>query len=212
MNYELDIIRWVHSERPDLVTVLIRLTEELSTWELTLKWKKLAIILPALASIFVALIVGMFSYFSPGRSRLNTNVNMAAPAITCPEQVKITAPVDLLKVGINVMVEGSFQNLPADQKIWVLAYPSGVWRYYPQKAATEKPDNTWWAPAAIGVKDDSGKEFYILAVLADREAQGVLNQYVKQTSGDSPGMAELPRGTQVCQLASKGNQKIETPT
>lgn len=200
VNHELEIIRWVRSDRPPQVTVLIKLTAELSTRELTLRWKKLAIVLPAIASIVVALIAAMLSYFLP-RFQSGANANMAAPAVTCSERVQITAPVDLLRIGMQVMVEGSFQDLPKDQKIWVLVYPSGIGRYYPQNEAREKPDNTWLAPASIGVDKDSGKEFYIFAVLADRRAQEVLNQYMRQArnENDSPGMAELPRGTEICQ-------------
>ena len=201
VNYELDIVRWVHTETPEQATFLIKLTEELSTRELTLRWKKLAIILPALASIIVAVMVAMFSYLLPARSHSSANERIAGPTETCSEQVRITGPVDLQRVGISVSVEGSFQNLSADQKIWVLIYPLGIGRYYPQNPVREKLDNTWEAPVNVGVKEDSGREFYIYAILADKQAQDELNMYIKHTSNenDFPGISELPRGSQICQ-------------
>lgn len=53
----LEIIRWVHGTRPpDNATLSLRLTKELSTQELTARWKQLAIVLPFVASIVVAAI------------------------------------------------------------------------------------------------------------------------------------------------------------
>lgn len=199
VSYELDIVRWVHSERPAQATILIKLTEELSTYELTLKWKKLAIVLPFAASIVVALIAGLFSYFATPtqKSVVASSTNPSAP---CNERVKITTPIDLQRVGISQVVEGTFQSLAPEQKIWVLIYPSGIGMYYPQNPATQQTDNTWQATVAIGVKDDAGKEFFIYAVLADKEAQAAFNNYIKQArnENDSPGIPELPKGAQIC--------------
>ena len=52
-----NIVRWVPGELPpEKANVALRLTKELSTRELTARWKKLAVILPFVASILVALI------------------------------------------------------------------------------------------------------------------------------------------------------------
>lgn len=59
---DIDIVRWVHgSDAPKGATFSILLTKELSTQELTVRWKRLAIVLPVIASILVALIPHFFA-------------------------------------------------------------------------------------------------------------------------------------------------------
>jgi|SRR5947209_233152 len=72
--YEVDrkneVIHWKRRDLPERARFSISLTETLSTQELTLRWKKLAIILPFISAILVALIAGSFVYFP---SRVPTN-------------------------------------------------------------------------------------------------------------------------------------------
>ena len=59
---DLNLIRWRHGTRPPKkATVTIRLKKELSTQELTLRWRKLAIVLPVLAT----LMLGSLTYVLP---------------------------------------------------------------------------------------------------------------------------------------------------
>ncbi len=94
VKYELDIIRWLHPKRPPEATLHIKLTEELSTEEMTLKWKKLAIILPLVTSIVVALIAGVFSYTSGRRVASTDNSNTVSLTSTCGEKIKIILPLE----------------------------------------------------------------------------------------------------------------------
>jgi hypothetical protein len=56
----LNTIRWVHgTPAPERATVAIKLNEELSTQELTAKWKKLAIVLPVVATLFVGIVAAL---------------------------------------------------------------------------------------------------------------------------------------------------------
>jgi hypothetical protein len=53
---DLRVLRWAREERPERLTISISLTEELSTQAETSRWKKLAVVLPALATVLSALI------------------------------------------------------------------------------------------------------------------------------------------------------------
>jgi hypothetical protein len=173
--------------------------KESSVKELNLTWKKLAVIIPLVASILTAIIAGIFSYVS---SLSNSKTNNSNAAIsTCAEQVNITAPADMQMVNIPEMIHGTYQNLPPDEQIWVLLKPSDVGKYYPQDHAEFLDDSRWICSVSIGLGWDAGKTFYIYAVLADRRTQAVLNDYVKQAKdkNDSPGIADLPKGVQICQ-------------
>ncbi|HZT61324.1 MAG TPA: HNH endonuclease [Pyrinomonadaceae bacterium] len=58
------MIRWIPQNPPEKALIIISLTEELSTQELTNRWKKLATLLPFIAAILAALITGIFTYLS----------------------------------------------------------------------------------------------------------------------------------------------------
>jgi len=63
---DLNLIRWRHGTRaPKKAIVTIRLKKELSTQELTLRWRKLAIVLPVLAT----LVLGSLTYVLPKPSQ-----------------------------------------------------------------------------------------------------------------------------------------------
>lgn len=65
----LRIVRWVHGTAPpQKATFALTLTKELSTLELTARWKKLAIILPFVSSLLVALL----SLYIPRASKRST--------------------------------------------------------------------------------------------------------------------------------------------
>ena len=119
---------------------------------------------------------------------------------SCSEKVRITAPLDLQHVNIPVMVKGTYQDLPQGQEIWILIYPSDVGKYYPQNHVEYLDDSRWISSASIGLDWDKGKTFYIYAVLADEQAQRVLNDYIEQAknANDSPGMADLAKGARIC--------------
>lgn len=51
-----EVLRWTYGKAPEEVAVSIVLTKSLSTDELTMRWRKAAVILPVIAAIVVALI------------------------------------------------------------------------------------------------------------------------------------------------------------
>ena len=72
---DLNIIRWVHgTAAPQKATFALTLTKELSTLELTAKWKKLAIILPFVSSLLVASLAFLSTYIPRASKRSTTSV------------------------------------------------------------------------------------------------------------------------------------------
>ena len=55
---DVQVVRWRHDQQPPANVILsITLTQELASEELTARWKKLAIVLPVIATIVVAVVV-----------------------------------------------------------------------------------------------------------------------------------------------------------
>ncbi|HEX8736088.1 MAG TPA: hypothetical protein VF721_12245 [Pyrinomonadaceae bacterium] len=194
--HEQDIVRWVRSgKHPPEATFLIKLTEELSTKELTLKWKQLAVILPFITSVLVALLTGIISY------ALKASPDPVIITSACTEELKIIAPTDNATVSRPVTVQWKHKDLASGEKVYIMVYPTDIGRYYPQpKAAAEQPDNTWSSETSIGNESDVGRIFFIHAVIANKDAQNELNTYINRfkETDDSPGLIELPKGARVC--------------
>jgi hypothetical protein len=57
-------IRWILADRPERAAVVIKLTQELTLGTETDRWKRLAIVLPVVATIVAAAISGAATYFS----------------------------------------------------------------------------------------------------------------------------------------------------
>jgi len=89
---DLYLIRWVREQHPTQAAIAIKLTEELSTKELTLRWKKLAVLLPVLSSVVVALVAAGVSIYqgNAGDAQIPTRDSP-------PESSKRSSPVDSKK-------------------------------------------------------------------------------------------------------------------
>jgi hypothetical protein len=80
------VIRWTPSDQPQRVAASVKLTEQLTLGTETDRWKKLAIILPVVATIVSAAIAGFATYYSKAgvESKASTNVpvpkNASAPS------------------------------------------------------------------------------------------------------------------------------------
>jgi len=85
---EQSLIRWMSADQPQRVAATIRLTEDLTLGTETDRWKKLAIILPVIATIMSAAIAGGATYLSkaipegrsPSRQITNSSAIPIAPA------------------------------------------------------------------------------------------------------------------------------------
>jgi hypothetical protein len=197
VNHELGVVRWVRPETPERATVFIRLTEELSTKELTVWWKKFAIIVP----IITALLVGALPYILSKRTPPGDNRDAPNPSLTCGKKVKISVPVDGQHVPVFEEVKGIHQDLPPGHKIWTLVYPPNIGKYYPQNEA-ELIDNTWASKVVVGLDHEAGRTFHIYAVLADEKAHKDLSLYAQRArdKNESPGVTDLPEGVRICQF------------
>jgi len=110
-------------------------------------------------------------------------------------EVGITYPYNNATVEIKEMVEGTSQNIPEGQVIWIIVYPYLVDRYYPYNEPADIQANGEWASlVGIGIKEDAGKKFKfdIIAVLANEEAQDEFNIYFTQAIWG--GIEKLPKG------------------
>lgn len=197
VNYGLGTVRWTRPKPPERATVIIRLTEELSTRELTLRWKKLAVAVP----VITALLGGLISYISTVERRPPGNVNAPPVSSACDDKVKITVPVDMQAVPIVDEIRGTLRDLPPGQRIWTVVYPPSIGKYYPQNEA-EISGNTWSSKVTIGLNDEAGRTFLIYAVAADERAHTELSIYARRAreSNDSPGLRDLPEGARACQF------------
>jgi hypothetical protein len=205
VKYDLDIVRWAHAEHPPQATLHVTLTKELTTEELTVKWKKLAIILPLIASMIVALIAGLFSYSSSRRSLTTDNSKTTSPTSTCGDKVKIILPVDNDTVPIPLRVKGTYQNLSQEQQLYIIVYSTDVARFYPQlNPVMKESGNIWSSDVLVGLDRDVGRKFVIYAVLANKAAKDELDIYINQVqdTNDSRGLKRLPEGADICSHVS----------
>ena len=74
-------IRWIASDQPQRVAASIKLTETLSLGKETERWKRLAIILPVVATIIAAVISGAATYLSR-TPEVHTPIALVGPPIS----------------------------------------------------------------------------------------------------------------------------------
>lgn len=124
INHQM--IRWSQTEKPEKVAVSIILTKELSTYELTGKWKKLAIILPILAMLLSTMVTASVTLYISKHPKPNVNQSQAStvthPKIPPHESIScdITNPLstdDIRWDKTELKIEGSAVNIAA---VWIL--------------------------------------------------------------------------------------------
>lgn len=117
-----------------------------------------------------------------------------------PTEVKITNPSNGATVSQSIDVEGTSKDIPAGASLWIMVYPHGVNRCYPQDnrdfPIVVMANGDWSTRAVIGSDIDSGLEFKIFAVLADENANKAIIDYLDKckANGSWPGMEKLPDG------------------
>jgi hypothetical protein len=93
--------------------------------------------------------------------------------------VKITEPVAGDIVEMLKVVKGTSRKIPAGQVIWVVIYSQAVGRYYPQNDPADVQANGGWSSlCSIGINQDTGKKFDIVAMLANKETQDEIKAYL----------------------------------
>lgn len=114
---------------------------------------------------------------------------------TAKPEIEIIQPTEN-KVDWKVDVGGTADHTLGGNELWVLVYSDDKKQYYPVTKAEIK--NSEWTinQVPIGSKNDEGKEFDIIAVLADKNAQNILDDHLNETGEDiySKGMYRIPDG------------------
>jgi len=99
-------------------------------------------------------------------------------------------------------INGTAKNIPNGQQLWIVIHIHGE-EFYPQKPVAVQNDGSWSLPVQFGGARDVGTKFDIYAVLADKNAQKVLNNYIDESTNANSwkGMSALPNGiTTITQL------------
>lgn len=114
---------------------------------------------------------------------------------TAKPEIEIIQPTED-KVDWKVDVGGTADNIPGGNELWVLVYSDDKKQYYPITKAEIKNGEWTVNQVPIGPKDDGGKEFDIIAMLADKNAQNILDNHLNETGEDiySKGMYRIPDG------------------
>jgi hypothetical protein len=115
-------------------------------------------------------------------------------------KVEITNPQNEATISKSIDIEGTSKDISVGQDLWIMIYPHGANRYYPQDKhdlpIVTMANGDWSAQANIGSDADSGLEFKIFAVLADEKANKAIIDYLDQCklNGSWLGMEKLPDG------------------
>jgi hypothetical protein len=127
----------------------------------------------------------------------------ASPSPGGPVQVQITVPgrqTPPATVGQAILVQGTVQNLPAGQKIWVFTQNPGSSDLNPQpQAAVINSAGSWTSQTFVGSGGDAGKQFQILVVTADTAAVATITSYLDRArqTGNYPGLPGIPAGARL---------------
>jgi len=96
-------------------------------------------------------------------------------------------------------IGGIAKNIPDGYQLWILVYSQEKNQYYPYSNVV--PQNDQWVikSLTIGFKDDYHKNFDIIAVLADKKAQSIFNDYLNTAKENeeniySQGLYLIPEG------------------
>jgi len=114
--------------------------------------------------------------------------------------VRITDPQEKAEVAIEEMVKGTSKNIPASREIWLVLYSHPVRRYYPQDRPAEmETTGNWASPCTIGIRENTGVKFDILAVLTDARLGQVFRNYHSESAKNAnwPGMEKLPEAAKI---------------
>lgn len=118
--------------------------------------------------------------------------------------VKITNPQNGATIPqASIDIEGTSKEILAGQALWIMVYPHGVNRYYPQDKRdlpiVMMANGDWSTQAIVGSNMDNGIEFKIFAVLADEKANKAIIDYLdaSRASGSWDGLVQLPDGATI---------------
>jgi hypothetical protein len=121
----------------------------------------------------------------------------AVPRFTARQatQLRITSPREGARVEMQETIRGTSRNLPAGDSVWLVIFIPDAGRYYPQdRPADVQAGGGWNSPAHLGLGDDGGRRFEVLAVAADAPTRAAFGRYLAESArGRSwPGIERLP--------------------
>ncbi len=117
-------------------------------------------------------------------------------------EIKITNIAEGDSVVVDVMVKGTSKNIPNDQKIWLVVYSHPVKRFYPQdNPADMQVNGNWSSRCYVGIDEDVGERFDLIAILAGNDVQRLFNEYVKEAEAEEAwlGLEAIPDCAEVHQ-------------
>jgi hypothetical protein len=127
-------------------------------------------------------------------------ISMILAGTATATEIEITKPVDGDNVDTTQSIEGTSKDITDFQQIWIAVYIPSINRYYLQDKRSLGFNNLangeWGTRAIIGGPNDSGREFQLLAILADENANNIIIEYLDKCNKDEewPGMENLPAG------------------
>jgi hypothetical protein len=115
---EHGMVRWVRDDdHPHEPTILLKLTQELSTRELTTRWKKLAIVLPVIATVLAAVVSGSVTYFAAKPRSAEVTPKKGDQGTVGPTTSPISVNTEfsiMMPRGLRTIV--TWQGMPEDGK------------------------------------------------------------------------------------------------
>ncbi len=116
-------------------------------------------------------------------------------SLFAPTNIIITSPLSSSDVPRLVMIQGTACHIPEGSEILILVVPNGSTAYYPQPGPVIVSNDGYWSTSAyLGLDDpvDAGREFAIIAALADNKGLTSINHYFSQSGPEYKGIEQLP--------------------
>jgi len=131
---------------------------------------------------------GTTQYDTISVTRRNATVNPPSqPSVT------IITPANNAPVNMYEWVSGTSQNIPAGRYLWIIVQVDG--KYFAHEVLTINANGRWEQDTQIGQKDEGGKRFDVIAVLADSSAHTLLKDWRdKQNTTQQYDLTILPAG------------------
>jgi hypothetical protein len=112
---------------------------------------------------------------------------------TQPTTITITYPANTAQVSMWEWVSGTSQNIPNGYELWIVVKVDGL--HFLHKVNTINKDGTWQHNVQIGQENENGKNFDLIAVLANSSAQETAQYWLKNNdSANRYDLRELPAG------------------
>jgi hypothetical protein len=110
--------------------------------------------------------------------------------------IHITSPFNDQSVNLRQQVMGTYEEIPADQALWVFVAPFRAPLYFPQPdPAILQPNFTWSSLTFVGSSDSAGQAFDIVLVLVDHQGLQAIRNYL--AGKNRYGLNGLPPGATI---------------